>query len=128
MELLTQELLAKLPPLYSTNSKGEAPVIARLHSPTSTKVFYITEGHKSANGGYLLFGLYVYRDRETRGLGYVSLDELIERDFEVDREFVNFVLDYKQLALRRIEPAQPAPKSAADRLVTIARLSLRPAA
>jgi hypothetical protein len=95
MQLLTKEIIAKLPPLYSTEGNGEAPVIVKFFFP-GPGTWYITEGRKEENGDWLFFGLCDLGEPE---LGYVRLSDLksvkvnglgIERDLH----FHGYVLDY----------------------------------
>ena len=71
MKLLTKELEAKLPPLYSQNSKGyEAIALAKFFTPDSNWTWYVTEYDPLER---IFFGLVDGFEME---LGYFSLDEL----------------------------------------------------
>lgn len=71
MKLLTKELEAKLPPLYSQDGKGyEAIALAKFFTPDSNWSWYITEYDPVER---VCFGLVEGFEKE---LGYFSLDEL----------------------------------------------------
>ena len=71
MKLLTKELEAKLPPLYSQDGKGDdAMVIVKFFTPDSNWTWYATEYDPIER---VFFGLVDGLDME---LGYFSLDEL----------------------------------------------------
>ena len=70
MQLMTQEVRRKLPPLYSQESLGgEAVVHVKFFTPDSSWTWYATE----FNGADTFFGLVDGLERE---LGYFSLAEL----------------------------------------------------
>lgn len=122
MQLLTKEIIAKLPPLYSTEGNGEAPVIVKFFFP-GPGTWYITEGRQEEDGDWLFFGLCDLGEPE---LGYVRLSDLksvkvnglgIERDLH----FHGYVLDYGTNEVRHASgdvehpsmssPAVAAPES-----------------
>lgn len=71
MKLLTKELEAKLPPLYSQDGKGyEAIALAKFFTPDSNWTWYVTEYDPLER---IFFGLVDGFEME---LGYFSLDEL----------------------------------------------------
>lgn len=71
MRLLTKELEAKLPPLYSQDGKGyEALALAKFFTPDSSWTWYVTEYDPKER---VFFGLVDGFEKE---LGYFSLDEL----------------------------------------------------
>ena len=71
MKLLTKELEAKLPPLYSQDGKGyEAIALAKFFTPDSNWSWYVTEYDPVER---VCFGLVEGFEKE---LGYFSLDEL----------------------------------------------------
>lgn len=71
MKLLTKELEAKLPPLYSQDGKGyEALAYVKFFTPDSSWTWYATEYDPKER---ICFGLVEGFERE---LGYFSLDEL----------------------------------------------------
>ena len=71
MELLTEAILEKLPPLYSTDGKdlGEVKAIVKFFTPWSNWTWYAAE----FDGKDTFFGLVEGFERE---LGYFSLQEL----------------------------------------------------
>ena len=111
--------MAKLPPLYSTEGKGKAPIIAKFFHPLSSYTFFVTEGGEE-DGDLILFGLSDLGDPMNADIGYTSFNELkstFVRGLPVERDlhFENYVLDYanKQVIHEptgRIEwPPQYAP-------------------
>ena len=69
MKLLTKELRAKLPPLYSTEKDEDPTAVAKFFTPDSNWTWYATE----FDGEDRFFGLVDGFDKE---LGYFSLAEL----------------------------------------------------
>lgn len=70
MHLLTQELRAKLPPLYANEDTGlHALALVKFFTPDSSWTWYASE----FDGQDMFFGLVVGHDVE---LGYFSLSEL----------------------------------------------------
>ena len=71
MKLLTKEILAKLPPLYTNENKpaGDAIAIVKFFTPDSNWTWYATE----YDGEDLFFGLVYGFEKE---MGYFSLEEL----------------------------------------------------
>ena len=73
-KLLTKELEAKLPPLYSQEDVDDPQVVVKFFSPYSGWTWYVTEGGVSGTTGrYTFFGLVVGHEPE---LGYFDLEEL----------------------------------------------------
>ena len=71
MKLLTKELEAKLPPLYSQDGKGDdALALVKFFTPDSSWTWYATEYDPVER---VFFGLVDGLEKE---LGYFSLDEL----------------------------------------------------
>ena len=71
MKLLTKEIEAKLPPLYSQDGKGdEALALVKFFTPDSSWTWYATEYDPQER---VFFGLVDGLEKE---LGYFSLDEL----------------------------------------------------
>ena len=71
MKLLTKELEAKLPPLYSQDGKGdEAIALVKFFTPDSSWTWYATEYDPNER---VFFGLVDGLEKE---LGYFRLDEL----------------------------------------------------
>ena len=71
MKLLTKELEAKLPPLYSQDGRGdEAIALVKFFTPDSSWTWYATEYDPKER---VFFGLVDGFEKE---LGYFSLDEL----------------------------------------------------
>lgn len=72
MKLLTQEILAKLPPLYSQEKKGmDAEVVVKFFTPDAGATWFATE----YDGEDLFFG-YADLGLGCGELGYFSLSEL----------------------------------------------------
>ena len=72
MELLTEELRARLPPLYSQEAEEEPMVYAKFFLPGTGWTWYVTEGGEQ-EGDFLFFGFVVGLDSE---FGYFLLSEL----------------------------------------------------
>lgn len=74
MKLMTKELEAKIPALYSTESveMQDKVLIAKFFDPTGSWTWYVAEGRRE-EGDYLFFGLVDGMEREW---GYFSLNEL----------------------------------------------------
>jgi len=74
VELLTKEILSKLPKLYSNEKKNpkDIPIIVKFFDPTGSWTWYATEGEQQ-NGDFRFFGLVRGFENE---LGYFSLNEL----------------------------------------------------
>lgn len=70
MELLTKELLAKLPPLYSQENESDPMVICKFFYPDFNWTWYAIE----FDGKDLFFGLV---DGDEEELGYFRLSELL---------------------------------------------------
>lgn len=95
MKLMTKKIekvLAKYP-LYSQEGMEEkATVVVKYFTPDSSYTWYVTEGSRTADGDWTLFGL-VFNGREFEW-GYFSLRELealhgpwglpVERDLYLD--------------------------------------------
>lgn len=118
-ELMTKELRAKLPPLYSTEGKGKAPIIAKYFHPLSSYTFFVTEAGDE-DGDIIMFGLTDLGDIDNADIGYTSFNELKTTQFgglgmERDLHFEGYELDYttkqvRHIATGRIEwPPQGAP-------------------
>jgi|SRR5579872_6672946 len=72
MALLTDELRARLPPLYSQEAAPDPYVYARFTLPGTTWSWYVIEG-EARDGDYLFFGFVCGQDSE---FGYFLLSEL----------------------------------------------------
>ena len=71
MKFITKEILDKIPPLYSQESKGEEAIVhVKWFTPDSSWTWYATELDPDTNQA---FGLVVGHDTE---LGYFNLNEL----------------------------------------------------
>ena len=92
MMLLTKELRAKLPKLYSQEKNPDPKVVVKFFTPTSNWTWYCTEGQEDGDD-FTFFGLVHGFEEE---LGYFSLSELqsvngqlglgVERDLHWDSE------------------------------------------
>jgi Protein of unknown function (DUF2958) len=90
MKLLTDELRAKLPALYSQEGESDPIVYAKFFLPGTGWTWYATEG-SPREGDYLFFGFVVGLESE---FGYFLLSELesvrtelgltVERDLSFD--------------------------------------------
>jgi hypothetical protein len=72
VELLTNELRAKLPVLYSQENVADPIVHIKFFTPDTTWTWYVTEG-APANDDFIFFGYVVGIEKEW---GYFSLAEL----------------------------------------------------
>ena len=77
MKLLTQEVLKKLPALYSTEEvpAEEKKIALKFFTPDAQWTWYVIEGERQEDGDYLFFGLVDGQDKE---LGYFTLNQLME--------------------------------------------------
>jgi hypothetical protein len=74
MKLLTKEIEARLPSLYSTDSTGSDPeIIVKFFCPWSHWTWYATEGERTEDGDVRFFGMVHGFEDE---LGYFMLSEL----------------------------------------------------
>ena len=92
MELLTDELKAKMPALYSTELTTNKTTICKFFNPCGAGTWYVVEGEEMENGDWRFFGLVELQEKEW---GYFSLNELksvqtfglgIERDIHYQPE------------------------------------------
>ena len=72
MKLLTEELRARLPPLYSQEAEEEPIVYAKFFMPGTGWTWYVTEGSQQEED-FLFFGFVVGLESE---FGYFLLSEL----------------------------------------------------
>ena len=72
MKLLSDELRARLPPLYSQEAESEPMVYAKFFLPGTGWTWYVTEGSEQ-DGDFLFFGFVVGFESE---FGYFLLSEL----------------------------------------------------
>lgn len=75
MKLLTKEIIAKLPPLYSTDNIAteDKRIIVKFFQPWGAWTWWATEGSQQEDGDWLFFGLVEGFEKEW---GYFSLHEL----------------------------------------------------
>ena len=95
MELLTKEIIKKLPPIYSNENKklSETKVIIKFFTPFANASWYVTEFNFEDQ---LFFGFANLGDDQMAELGYFSLKELeeiknysaagLERDLDWNQE------------------------------------------
>lgn len=101
MQLLTDEMRAQLPPLYSQEKDKDPMVYAKFFTPDSNWTWYATEGEQQ-NGDFIFFGYVIGQEREW---GYFSLNELsaargpwglpIERDLYFDPKRISEIKEVK---------------------------------
>jgi len=72
MKLLTEELRARLPPLYSQEAEAEPMVYVKFFMPSTGWTWYVTEGSPQ-DEDFLFFGFVVGLESE---FGYFLLSEL----------------------------------------------------
>jgi Protein of unknown function (DUF2958) len=75
MQLLTAELRAQLPPLYSQETKEDPPVICKYFTPDSNWTWFVTEGSPDEDNpkDIRFFGFVIGQASEW---GYFMLSEL----------------------------------------------------
>ncbi len=101
MQLLSDELRAQLPPLYSQEKDKDPMVYAKFFMPDSNWTWYATEGEQQ-NGDFIFFGYVIGQEREW---GYFSLNELsaahgpwglpVERDLYFDPKRISEIKEIK---------------------------------
>ena len=103
MKLLTDELRARLPPLYSQEAEAEPVVYAKFIMPGTRWTWYVTEGSEQ-EGDFLFFGFVVGLESE---FGYFLLSEL-----ETVRRPLNLSVE-RDLTFRegKLTDVVPAPDS-----------------
>jgi|SRR5581483_7404342 len=72
MELLTEELRARLPALYSQEAEADPVVYAKFFLPGTNWTWYVTEGQEQ-DDDFLFFGFVIGLESE---FGYFLLSEL----------------------------------------------------
>jgi hypothetical protein len=72
MQLLTQELRASLPPLYTQDGNKDPIVHAKFFTPDSNWTWFVTEGGPEEDD-FLFFGYVIGQDEEW---GYSALSDL----------------------------------------------------
>lgn len=95
MKLMTKEIEAKLPRLYSQAEEKNPKIIVKFFHPLSSWTWYVTEGEKIGNGDWRFFGLVDGHEKE---LGYFHLSQLeevkvkglgVERDMYFGEHWLN---------------------------------------
>ncbi len=76
MKLLTQEIIKKLPALYSQEKVSDPICNLKFFTPDSSFTWYIIEGRKEENDDWLFFGKVVSHLCPSGELGYVMLSQL----------------------------------------------------
>ncbi len=59
MELVTKEIEATLPPIYSQENVSDPIAVVKFFDPCGTYTFYVLEGRREPDGDLLLFGFCV---------------------------------------------------------------------
>ena len=78
MKLLTQAIMAKLPPLYSQENVDDPVVHIKYFTPDSGWTWFILEGDEQEDGDYLFFCKVISPICPEGELGYVTLEQLKE--------------------------------------------------
>ena len=73
MKLLTEEIKAKLPVLYSQENEKDPMVICKFFDPTGSWTWCGIEGEETDNGDFLFFGYVIGFEAE---FGYFTLSQL----------------------------------------------------
>ena len=76
MKLLTKEIKKTLPPLYSQDEVEDPICNLKFFLPDSSFTWYIVEGGKQDDGGWLFFSKVVSHLCPDGELGYVLLSQL----------------------------------------------------
>ena len=76
MKLLTKEIKAKLPKLYSQDDVADPIAHIKFFTPDAGWTWYISEGEKQEEGDWLFFAKVISPIMPDGELGYVSLAEL----------------------------------------------------
>jgi len=78
MQLLTDEIKATLPPLYSTEDIpcDEKQIVLKFFNPMGAATWYIAEGSEQEDGDWLFFGYCDLGHPDCAEWGYVTLAEL----------------------------------------------------
>ena len=75
MKLMTKEIEAKLPKLYSQEKVKDPKIIVKFFHPMSSWTWYTIEGEEIEDGDWRFFGLVDGHEKE---LGYFHLSQLEE--------------------------------------------------
>lgn len=73
MQLLTKEIIDRLPALYATQTEKDPMAWVKFFTPDSCWTWYILEGEEKDDGNWLFF---VYVEGIYEEYGYVTLREL----------------------------------------------------
>ena len=76
MELLTNEIIQKLPALYSQENVEDPVCVVKFFYPDAGWSWFICEGEKQENNDWLFFGKVISPICPEGELGYVTLVEL----------------------------------------------------
>jgi Protein of unknown function (DUF2958) len=77
MELITKEVEAILPPLYSQENAADPVAVIKFFDPCGRYTFFVLEGRREPDGDLLLFGFCVSPlGPDCDELGYVTLRQL----------------------------------------------------
>ena len=77
-QLLTQEIIQKLPKLYSQENEEDPVVHLKMFTPDSGWTWFILEGDEQEDGDYLFFCKVISPLEPEGELGYVTLNQLKE--------------------------------------------------
>ena len=79
MQLLTKEIKATLPALYSTENTpcDQKMIVLKFFNPMGAGTWYIAEGSEQEDGDWLFFGYCDLGIPDCAEWGYVSLSELV---------------------------------------------------
>ena len=109
MQLMTQEVRRKLPPLYSQeNLGGEAIAYVKFFTPDNSWTWYTTAGSPEGDD-FIFFGLVEGHEKE---LGYFSLKELESvrgpMGLPIERDLYWQPKTLAEIAPEMFTPAKPA--------------------
>ncbi len=76
MRIMTQEIIQKMPKLYSQEQVQDPVCVLKIFTPDHAWTWYIVEGQLQEDGDWLFFGKVVSQFSPEGELGYVLLSEL----------------------------------------------------
>lgn len=104
-------LIGKMPKTYDQDGLGNKAIVT-LHYFRASSDWYITEKDIAGRGTEQAFGLAVLNgDRQNAELGYISIDELVARNVELDLNWEKKTVGMVKQAMSEADNA-PAPAAA----------------
>ena len=97
--LLTQDIIDRLPPLYSCEDDMNPPIIARFYNAGGRGEWYLIEGQEQEDGTFLCFGGAEIFEQE---LGYWLMEDLEEMSVTIGHNIIRDE-DFKPCRLNDIK-------------------------